>query len=43
MVLWERMMRRTFGPKRFEFARGWWRWHNEDNLNLPSPLIIKLQ
>jgi hypothetical protein len=38
-----RVLRRIFGPKRDEVARGWRKLHNEELHNLyPSPSIIRM-
>jgi hypothetical protein len=38
-----RMLRRIFGPKRYEVVGGWGKLHNEELLNLySSPSIIRM-
>jgi hypothetical protein len=42
-VLENRVLRRIFGPRRKEVARGWRRLHNEELQSLyPSPNIIRV-
>jgi hypothetical protein len=42
-VFENRVLRRIFGPKREEVARGWRRQHNEELRNLyASPNIIRM-
>jgi hypothetical protein len=41
--VWERILRRIFGPKRDEMTRGWRNLHNEELRNLhSSPNIIRI-
>jgi hypothetical protein len=43
IVFGNRMLRRIFGPKREEVARGWSRLHNEELHNLyASPNIVRV-
>jgi hypothetical protein len=42
-VFENRVMRRTFGPKRDQVTRGWRKLHNEELRDLyPSPSIIRI-
>jgi hypothetical protein len=42
-VIQNRVLRRVFGPKREEVARGWRRLHNEELHNLyTSPCLIRM-
>jgi hypothetical protein len=42
-VFENRVLRRIFGPKRDEVARGWRKLHNEELRDLyPSPSIIRI-
>jgi hypothetical protein len=43
MLLWNRVLRRIYGPKRGEVTRGWRKQHNEELHNLySSPSIIRM-
>jgi hypothetical protein len=42
MTLENRVLRRTFGPKKDEVTGGWRKLHNEELHNLSSPSIFRI-